>query len=943
MKRKIWLMILSVMVAASMIVAAGCTESDREYSVTISNSEHGTVTATAMTVADGADLEFTIIPDRGYELDALQINGEAVTVSGNKYTVEDVSLDITVTATFKPVSMTVTFSGADAEPKQVTYNGTYGTLPDAIPPVGYRFKGWYTEENGGGSKIEADTLVSEIANHTLYAYFSDKYTVTFDYGDGSGTETSREVAYNAAIGELPAVTAPGSSVFVGFYAGTEKLDATYPITGDITIKASYVTASIELAEDSPVSAIGGLEDVADVCPSFSITVQRDGSAVAADAYTVESSDSAVAEYSNGKLIAKTDGKVAVVVKFNGIEVARSEEISCVSYADYVKVSTPQGFLDIAKDKAGKYYLADDIDLKGQSLYNPAESASNGCWFGTFSGVIDGFGHKVYNMTLPTGWNNGAFKVLTGTVKNIAFTEVKTETSKVAGEGFFGNVKDGGLVENVFLDIEFKHVGQNTDHGWAAFASYVDAGGTLRNCVANIRSAVDLTYAAGIAHSANSWEGKVENCFAMVNGKSVGADVYNGVYYKEAANGVAAAITENSGVYPYTYSLLNSTETDVSLLDSAVWSVKDGALYFNNEVALAATPEYLLQYTGGDIEKIYEENLPAKEILSINVLHNTVKMDTIPENFLQFSSTNESVAVVGFDADQHVVYIDYKGEGATNIAISIAGDKDVSVTFSVVVKQLIQIATAAEFREKVPNNLAGNFILTDNIDFNNQTPLGEGWNSFGTFSGTLDGNGHKIGNVVLGNGWNGGIFSKVTGTIKNIAFTNIQSPPDSANTANGLFGSLDGGAVIENVYIDYVMRTNGGAIGTDVNYVAAGPLTGLTVACNVTNVIINLRFAENFDFNAIDRIGSIAGKANAWASVLSNVRVIVNAPDTVSLKLAWADAVENDGVQSSWKNCANYTSLAALAASDLTSFTAWTITDSSISLGDSVVLQQTTAE
>lgn len=71
--------------------------------------------------------------------------------------------------------------------------------------------------------------------------------------------------------------------------------------------------------------------------------------------------------------------------------------------------------------------------------------------------------------------------------------------------------------------------------------------------------------------------------------------------------------------------------------------------------------------------------------------------------------------------------------------------------------------------------------------------------------------------------------------------------------------------------------------------------------------------------------------------MSNVKVIVNAD--VNLKLSYADAVENDGVQKTWTNCATYTNYAALKASDLSAFNAsvWNFADDGLTFGENKVL------
>lgn len=80
--------------------------------------------------------------------------------------------------------------------KQVQFASEYGELPTARND-GYQFLGWYTEKTGG-TKVDSDTLVSVIRDHTLYARWDtssylvhletnggtlDNYYISVKYGD----------------------------------------------------------------------------------------------------------------------------------------------------------------------------------------------------------------------------------------------------------------------------------------------------------------------------------------------------------------------------------------------------------------------------------------------------------------------------------------------------------------------------------------------------------------------------------------------------------------------------------------------------------------------------------------------------------------------------------------------------------------------------------------
>ena len=66
------------------------------------------------------------------------------------------------------------------ENKIIQYGEKYGTLPTPTR-IGYTFAGWYTGENGTGTRITNETIVSNDNNHTLYAKWAKKsVTVSYD-------------------------------------------------------------------------------------------------------------------------------------------------------------------------------------------------------------------------------------------------------------------------------------------------------------------------------------------------------------------------------------------------------------------------------------------------------------------------------------------------------------------------------------------------------------------------------------------------------------------------------------------------------------------------------------------------------------------------------------------------------------------------------------------
>lgn len=71
--------------------------------------------------------------------------------------------------------------------KTFTYDGTYSALPTPTRE-NYRFLGWYTEPNGGGTKINSSDTVKITEKTHLYSHWTDEsYNIVFDANGGTGT------------------------------------------------------------------------------------------------------------------------------------------------------------------------------------------------------------------------------------------------------------------------------------------------------------------------------------------------------------------------------------------------------------------------------------------------------------------------------------------------------------------------------------------------------------------------------------------------------------------------------------------------------------------------------------------------------------------------------------------------------------------------------------
>ena len=124
-----------------------------------------------------------------------------------------------------------------------------------------------------------------------------------------------------------------------------------------------------------------------------------------------------AEYDNGKVVVSEYNKENIgSSRKHLLEIRTAETVYKYAFEVFdMIISDEDGFQTFVDKLAtgttnGNYLLNADIDASGITTY-----ASSG----TFAGVLDGNGHKISGLTTI---GSGLAKVLTGTVKNIAFTD-----------------------------------------------------------------------------------------------------------------------------------------------------------------------------------------------------------------------------------------------------------------------------------------------------------------------------------------------------------------------------------------------------------------------------------------------------------------------------------------------------------------------------------------
>ena len=201
-----------------------------EYTITISETTNGTVTADKEKANIGEEVTLTVTPDAGYELADLTVKSveATITVTDNKFTMP--AGDVVVTATFQAIDYTITISettnGAVTADKEKANIGEEVTLT-ITPNAGYELADLTVKS------VEATITVTD-----------NKFTMPA--GDVVVTATFQAIDYSVTISEAPngTVTADKETANIGEEVTlTVTPNAGYELA-DLTVKSGETTITV---------------------------------------------------------------------------------------------------------------------------------------------------------------------------------------------------------------------------------------------------------------------------------------------------------------------------------------------------------------------------------------------------------------------------------------------------------------------------------------------------------------------------------------------------------------------------------------------------------------------------------------------------------------------------------------------------------------------------
>lgn len=493
----------------------------------------------------------------------------------------------------------------------------------------------------------------------------------------------------------------------------------------------------------------------------------------------------------GTAAKQVDGVAAAYEKLTAARTALDALINTVKY-----IATADDFMAISKDLTGNYELTCDIDMSGKE------------WtvLGEFSGRLNGNGY---------------------TVKNINYKR------QASGFGIFQKVLSQGTVERLGV------TGYVADAGDWAGVICVNNYGTIRNCWTNVvlKSESAGGY-AGLIALKNMGNGVIENCYTIGANLGMGTEYShskgvlllekeqtaheNNVFVLADNNEFTRAIGNTASSSSMLKTLAEMKKASLySAWDPSIWDIKDGQL----PALKTGDGERLTQ------PKVYIVN--TKNSYSTSELSGRtiqVKVAAIDCDFggLSYAIKGQEGNVTVSDAG--VVTLPETIASDLSFTVVVRLDKNVfdEMTFTVSVpKKVVQISNAAELLA-IDNDLNGHYELIADIDLSDiawkplaaarLNPGVDGDYTTKGFSGTFNGNGHKIYNFSFKPEYNGfALFDKINASavVENVC---IEATIDNAGSWIGGI-TRDNYGIIRNCLVKVTLK------GSDIDSYAGG------ICCN----------------------------------------------------------------------------------------------------------------
>ena len=703
--------------------------------------------------------------------------------------------------------------------------------------------GW----NNNGTE-NFDTNLSSVAT-VIYSAGKERDHADL-VGDYQGTETS--------VSDLQK-----SATYTGLGWGTEwsLADGRYPVLAGMTVP--FDGDDIAVYTPADVNVVGG-------------NYESGAKSTLGRTVIISSSDPNVATVSGTKISFVGEGTATITYTTTGdayVNGATYTQTFTVTQTNY-NIATAEDLLNIKYNTEGDYKLTANIDMSGVS-FTPLPD---------FTGSLDGQGHVISNLTFnnPNQDQAALFATTHGaTIKNLGIENANivgnANAAAIVGRAYGGTIQSC-YVANSYIEGR-DHVGAITGD----MNVNGDDGVTISDCLSDAKIKTRSYQAGGLVGVTNG--GTIQNCYfsGTIDGNSscsagiislldsdghlttvqnnlsaashiykgsqnriigtAGRNVIMGNNYAVASMNIGSRGAGFSGTSDpageegetvkdaeaktrefYTNTLNWDFENTWKFLEDA-----EGKMYPVLSWMNAPLPTEIFDMPNENTSVLYSEGA---EFLDLSPIHGSWGQD------LEYNITGGANLVSTVDEEPNKIYVG-NDEGmfvaAGNVTVSVENSAEVAslltlspTSFTFYVDQsdvTTDISTPEQFASLINRNLSGKYQLLNDIDMSSYDGF-KGIAVSGTpFSGTLDGQGHKVSGLTVtytDGGSNEGIFGQTAGaTIKNIAFENILVDAGYAAKHVGFIGSAS------STTFDQVAIT-GKVIGNDHVALLAGDADGITV-------------------------------------------------------------------------------------------------------------------
>lgn len=504
---------------------------------------------------------------------------------------------------------------------------------------------------------------------------------------------------------------------------------------------------------------------------------------------------------------------------------------------------------------GSYKLIADVDLSNVQNFAPIASAG-------FGGTFDGNNHTISGLTLNGTYENaGLFARIsdTGIVKNL----------KIANFNISGAIQNGGIVAGI---------NNGTIQCVAVENSVLSSTKTLANLGGIVGQNTSISTKAKIDRTSSKVNISSSGIayIAGIAAQNNNAKIVNSYYIGELVSATtsslrAGLVAQNTG----------SGSTDFSAIQKC-YAVATFGDNYSNAYGIVANNNY-----NGHIN--YLLGLYYDATIAPNAIANPNGQTTQTDLFS--GKTTDELST----KDTYIYFVDSEGTHTWNFDIIWAFEENATYPTLLMQGNESEISPAvdpgliltAQDLANILNDLNGNYKLGADIE------LGSNWAPIGTesapFTGTLDGNGHKINGLrITSLTTNAGLFGYNKGTLKDIKIYGVNIT--SGTNAVGAVASINEGT-IENAEV--ITKSGNGKIEiTTSTGIKAGAIVGEnkgTINGATTDINVTVSAGSS---TVANYVGGIAG-TNIGYIYNVNSSSYVNASN-IKVALIGGVVGENDG-------------------------------------------------